>query len=216
MATDQFERECWAEGKLLAGFDESGMGCLAGHMTVAGVIFPKNFDFSFLPGLDDSKKLTEEKRFELEPLIKKSALHWFCSEATAAETDACKTATFNIYWLRFKMIEDYLFENAAILPTNIITYMDGNKPLVKNHYENRCMVKGDSKVLTISAASVLAKCRKDAHMNVASELYPEFGFSVNKGYWSKEHEEAIIEFGPTPIHRLLYLRNIEWDRNKKR
>ena len=213
MATDQFERECWAEGKLLCGLDESGMGCLAGHMTVAGVIFPKDFDFKTLPGLNDSKQLTEEKRFELEPLIKKFAQYWFCEFATAPETDTCKADGSNIYWLRFKMMQDHLDKNRGKMPEGFVTYMDGNKSLSIKNVENRCMVKGDSAILSIAAASILAKACKDRHMNEAEVEFPGFGFASNKGYWSQAHEEAIIRLGPTPIHRRVYLRNIAWQKD---
>lgn len=210
MATDQLERECWAEGRTLLSCDESGFGCIAGRMYCAGVVFPIDYDFGRLPGLNDSKELSDEKRFELEPLIKQDALWWFCEAATAAEIDAGEGTPHNVYWLRFELAErainNHLFEN----PRPIVL-MDGNKALRLPGWDSRCLVKADLYCKTTSAASVLAKCAKNREMDVLHKQYPEYGWNSNKGYWKKEHVVAIEKFGFTEYHRRSYCKRIKVD-----
>ena len=207
MPSDKYEKECWRDGKFLAGFDESGYGCIGLHLTVAGAIFEKGFVFADLPGLNDSKKLTESQRFSLEAQIKDKAFWWFCKSATAAEVDAAKTGTDNVYWLRFRMIEDHIKENRAAMPKNFVSLMDGNKAL-RLDTDSRCLVKGDALCYSIAAASILAKCEKDRLAYEVDKEYPMYGFAEHKGYYNAAHVKAIEKYGFSPHHRRTYCRNI--------
>lgn len=207
MPSRKYEEEQWAANKLLLGLDESGYGCYAGSQFVAGCVFPSGYDFSALPGLNDSKKLTEEKRFELEPIIKRDALKWFVVETTAAEFDAAD----NKFWLRFIALRDYITIHRDEFPPNIMTLMDGNKALVVEGIENKSLTKGDLHCYTIAAASVLAKTAKDRQMIALDADFPQYGWVRNKGYHSDEHKAAIQKFGFTLHHRQSYCRSIHVD-----
>lgn len=209
MATDQLERECWAAGKLLCGVDEAGYGCLAGSLHVASVVFPANHDFSTLKGLNDSKKISDQQRFQLEPLIKQTALWWSCESATAAEIDAAAGTDRNVYWMRFELAERainfFLSEN----PVQTTLVMDGNKALRIPGADSRFLVQGDAKCLTIAAASVLAKCAKNREMAALHEQHPEYGWDRNNGYWKADHVAAIEKLGFTDYHRRSYCSKIK-------
>jgi len=204
MPSRKYEEEQWANDKLLLGCDEAGLGSLSGPQFVAGCVFPAGYDFSALDGLNDSKKLTEEKRFELEPLIKRDAVKWFIVETTAAEFNAAD----NCYWLRFFALQDYITQHLAEFPPNIMTLMDGDKALKIDGLENKNLTKGDLHCYTIAAASVLAKTAKDRQMIALDKEFPQYGWAQNKGYGSPKHQEAIRKFGLTPHHRIKYCSRI--------
>ena len=176
--------------ELECGCDEAGRGCLAGPVTAAAVIFKKDF---FDELINDSKILNSTKRTHLKELIKENAL------------------TYNIAFLDAEKIDEINILNASILamhhaidkltqqPEFII--IDGNrfKPYQDIPYE--CVVKGDSKYLSIAAASILAKTARDEYMEKIHEEFPMYNWKKNKGYPTKEHREAIRKYGITPYHR---------------
>ncbi|WP_424002357.1 ribonuclease HII [Maribacter sp. IgM3_T14_3] len=175
------------------GTDEAGRGCLAGPVTAAAIILPESFENSILT---DSKLLSERKRELLEPLLK--------------DESVC----FGIAHIQPNVIDEINILNASILamhnaidslsqiPEFII--VDGNrfKPLKDIPYS--CIVKGDSKYLSIAAASVLAKTARDAYMLQLHEEYPMYNWKKNKGYPTKEHRAAIRKYGPTKYHRMSF------------
>ena len=207
MATDKYERECWAEGKLLCGVDEAGFGNLFGSCFISGVVFPTGFDFDLLDGLKDSKLLKDEKRFALEPLIKSYAVWWFCEEIIPEVIDK-ETA----YYAKYRVAGEAI--NSDQNPhRNLKIVMDGNVR-IKNllpEFGNECLAKGDLLCKSISAASIISKCAQRRQIIKLAPLFPEYGVYKTNGYWSKEHEEAIKKFGPTQWHRLSYLKNI-WEK----
>ena len=209
MATDKYERECWAAGRLLCGIDEAGFGNLFGSLYIAGTVFPKDFDFNLIPGLNDSKLIKDEKRFALEILIKQYALWWWCEEITPATIDV-ETGYYAKYRVSAEVInsDKNTFDNLHI-------FMDGNVKIdkVKDCFINDCLVKGDSLVKTISASSILAKCAQRRQIMELGPQYPEYKVEKTNGYWSKDQVEAIVKFGPTKWHRLSYLKNIQWQKN---
>lgn len=209
MATDQLERECWAEGRLLCAWDEAGYGSICGNLYCSGVIFPADYDFSRLPGLDDSKKLSDKKRFELEPLIKRDAAWWCCESATAAEIDTAAGTERNVYWMRFELAERAINFHLLGFQPRPTLMMDGNKALRVDGFDSRCMVKADQHVLSVSAASVLAKCAKNREMEELHNQHPEYGWNQNKGYWKADHVAAIERLGFTEHHRRSYCKKIQ-------
>lgn len=175
------------------GTDEAGRGCLAGPVTAAAIILPESFENAILT---DSKLLSERKRELLEPLLK--------------DESVC----FGIAHIQPNIIDEINILNASILAmhnaidslTQIPEYIivDGNrfKPLKDIPYS--CIVKGDSKYLSIAAASVLAKTARDAYMLQLHEEYPMYNWKKNKGYPTKEHRAAIRKYGPTKYHRMSF------------
>jgi ribonuclease HII len=201
MADNSREQTCWAAGQLVCGIDEAGYGCLAGRMWVAGVVFGKGYDFSQLAGLNDSKQLTEEVRFRLEPIVKRDARWWFCASASPAEIDA-----ENAYWLRFRKAEERILAEEW---DKVVFLMDGDHALRLPSLDSRCLKKGDAQCLTIAAASILAKCAKDREMIKLDGDFPKYGWAQNKGYGTPDHKAAIEKFGLTEHHRRKYCRNIK-------
>jgi ribonuclease HII len=199
MADDSLEKNSWVASRLLLACDESGYGCISGSMYVAGTIFPADYDFSRLRGLNDSKKLSEKKRFELEGLIIADALYYFIARASAPEIDQGSA-----YHMRFSMAENEISKTLKLDMNSIDVIMDGNVKLKLNAASSTCLIKGDSKCLSISAASVLAKCAKDREMILIDKEFPMYGWASNKGYESEGHREAILKHGLTHFHRKSY------------
>ena len=198
MPDNSLEISSWAAGHLLLTFDETGYGCIAGSMFVAGVTFQHNFNFSLLSGLNDSKKMSEKSRFAMESLILQHCLWSCCREVTAAEIDAGSP-----YHMRFSIAQDIAREFNMLGAANVI--MDGNVSLnLPQAHSSTCLVKGDSKCLSIAAASVLAKCAKDRQMIALSDESPVYGWASNKGYESQSHGDAILKFGLSRHHRKSY------------
>ncbi len=196
-----------------AGTDEAGRGCLAGPVTAAAVILPQNFECDFL---NDSKKISENKRDLLKPIIEKAAL------------------TFSVIHIDSKIVDEINILNASLkamqtcildlnpAPNHII--VDGNRPLIQKKgisYQSgriftnpeidkliaipsTSIIKGDSLYMSIAAASILAKTHRDALMLELHEEFPKYNWKQNKGYPTKEHREAIKEFGLTKYHRLSF------------
>ncbi|MDG3580972.1 ribonuclease HII [Galbibacter pacificus] len=180
----------FSELLLEAGTDEAGRGCLAGPVTAAAVILPIEFENNII---NDSKQLTEIKRNLLKPLIEAKASHFGVAHIYPEEID--KINILNASILGMHQALDML--NASI--EQII--VDGNKFKPYKNVPFECIVKGDSKYLSIAAASILAKTYRDAYMEKIHEEYPMYNWKKNKGYPTMEHREAIKKYGITKYHR---------------
>lgn len=193
----ELENEIYDSGvKLLCGVDEAGRGPLAGPVCAGAVILPRGLE---IEGLNDSKKLTEKKREALFDVICEKSVAWGVAFASVEEIEE-----LNI------LNATYLAMNRAIekLPVHPeLAIIDGNRAAGVN-IENRCVVKGDSKCADIAAASILAKVSRDRYMLEMAEKYPEYRFEKHKGYGTKLHYETIRQYGPSPIHRLSFLRKM--------
>lgn len=193
----ELERELYAQGcTLLCGVDEAGRGPLAGPVCAAAVILPVGLE---LPGLNDSKKLTEKQREALFMPIKAAAKAYGIAFASVEEIE-----NLNI------LNATFLAMNRAISQLILqpeLALIDGNRNTGIS-IPSRCVVKGDSRCADIAAASVLAKVSRDHYMMEMAEKYPEYGFERHKGYGTKLHYEAIRKFGPCPIHRPSFLKKL--------
>lgn len=187
------------DDNLIIGTDEAGRGPLAGPVCAAAVVLPPDFPFEIL---NDSKKLTEKQRLYAAPLIREKALAWAVAWVTAEEIDR-----INILNASMKAMADAVSQVCKILsdkgiePTLVMA--DGNK---RPPVDLPCVpvVKGDSKIHEIMAASVLAKTERDAYMCALAEKWPCYGFEIHKGYPTKSHIRALQEYGPCPEHRLTF------------
>lgn len=180
--------------RIICGVDEAGRGPLAGPVCAAAVILPEHCQ---IPGLTDSKKLTDKKRRELFPIIQEQALAYGIGLASEQEIDQ-----INILQATFLAMERALAQ-LKIHPD--LTLIDGNR--AKDFgLPVRTVVKGDSLSANIAAASILAKVTRDDLMVEAAKAYPQYGFDLHKGYGTKAHYEALRKFGPSPIHRMTFLK----------
>ena len=192
---------CYYQGKVEAGCDEAGRGCLAGSVYAAAVILPEGYQNELL---NDSKQLTEKKRYQLREMIERDAVAWAVGIVTPEEID--KINILNASILAIHRALDLL----KVRPEAII--VDGNR--FKPYYErgergevrgeripHTTIVKGDGKYLSIAAASILAKTYRDDYMNQLAEEYPQYDWKSNKGYPTKKHRDAIRQYGITPYHR---------------
>ncbi len=181
---------------LVAGIDEAGRGPLAGPVFAAAVILPDGLDDL---GINDSKKLSEKKRDALFELIKEKALAW--SVASASEKEIDEINILNATFLAMRRA----VESLEIKPQ--IALVDGNrKP--NTGIEEMTLVKGDSKSISIAAASILAKVSRDRYLKELDGQYPEYQFSKHKGYPTALHYEMIKKYGISPVHRLSFLKNL--------
>jgi len=178
---------------ILAGADEAGRGPLAGNVVAAAVILDPNV---LIIGLDDSKKLTEKKRQLLAREIKQKALAWSVVSISPQQIDGINILQASLLAMRTAA------ENLKVKPDHV--FVDGNKTLHDCFCGNTAIIKGDSRVAEISAASILAKVERDAQMLVLHEQYPEYGFDRHKGYPTKAHCEVLSSIGPCPQHRRSY------------
>lgn len=191
------EKRLWSAGyRLIAGVDEAGRGPLAGPVYAAAVILPQDIR---LDGINDSKKLSPKKREELFDKITEKAISYAIFSVDEKEIDK-----INILRATHKAM------NGAVLalskkPDYVI--IDGNSisGMVLPH---ETIVKGDAKSISIAAASILAKVARDRYITEMAALYPEYHFEKHKGYGTKEHTEAILKYGASPIHRKTFLKNI--------
>ncbi|MDO5638573.1 MAG: ribonuclease HII [Neisseria sp.] len=175
---------------LIAGVDEAGRGPLVGSVFAAAVILPEHYN---LPGLTDSKKLSEKKRDALAVLIKEQALAWCVASANVAEI-----AELNILHATMLAMKRAV-QGLAFAPQQVL--IDGNRVPNDLGVDAEAVVKGDSKIIQISAASVLAKTARDAEMYALAARYPQYGFDKHKGYGTALHLAALNEFGALPEHR---------------
>jgi len=192
LCSARYEREARQLGWMrVAGLDEAGRGSLCGPVVAAAVMLnPRRR----IVGLDDSKKLSPERRFELAIRIREHALCWAVAEIDNARIDA-----WNIYQAsrqammaavsQLQLVPDYLLLDAIEIDLAI---------------EQRALIHGDARSVSIAAASILAKVERDRIMGEFHEVYPQYGCAQNKGYGTPEHLEALRQFGPTPIHRFSY------------
>ena len=189
------ERALHREGvALVCGADEAGRGPLAGPVCAAAVILPEGVE---LPGLNDSKKLTEKKREALFPLIEEKALTYAIAFASVEEIER-----MNILAAALLAMDRAI---AQLSPAPELALIDGNT--VKGiSVPARSVVGGDGKVAAIAAASVLAKVTRDRLMLTLAEQYPQYGFENHKGYGTKEHYAALEKYGPSPVHRMSFLK----------
>lgn len=177
-------------GRLEAGCDEAGRGCLAGAVFAAAVILPADF---YHPLLNDSKQLTEAQRFVLREVIERESLAWAVAEVTAQEIDR-----INILKASFLAMHRAL-DALSIRPEQIL--VDGNRFYAYGTTPHVCVVKGDGKYASIAAASVLAKTHRDEAMERLHHDFPQYQWSKNKGYPTEAHREAIRQHGVSPWHR---------------
>lgn len=176
-----------------AGLDEAGRGPLAGPVVAAAVILPKTYKNEWL---NDSKQLTKNERDELTIEIKNKALAYSIGEINNEEIDR-----INILKASIKAMH-LCVDNLTLKPEHLI--VDGNRFLPYPMIPHTCIVKGDSKYLSIAAASILAKTHRDELMRKLAETHPEYGWEHNFGYPTKFHREAIRQFGITPFHRITF------------
>ena len=199
----QYEQEAIQTGyHVVCGCDEAGAGPLAGPVYAAAVVLPFGIE---IPGLTDSKKLTEKKREQLFPEIQKLALAYAVVSVSAEEID--KT---DILSARMKAMQLAIDKVSLELPVEF-ALIDGNRDHGKTAAittDHRCIVKGDSLSASIAAASILAKVSRDHHMVEMADRYPEYSFEKHKGYGTKAHYEALRQYGPSPIHRRTFLKNL--------
>ena len=181
------------KGKVEAGCDEAGRGCLAGSVYAAAVILPEDCQNELL---NDSKQLTEKKRYQLREIIERDAVAWAVGIVTPEEID--KINILNASILAMHRALDQLM----VRPETII--VDGNRFKPYQELPHTTIVKGDGKYLSIAAASILAKTYRDDYMNQLAGEYPQYDWRSNKGYPTKKHREAIKQFGITPYHRKSY------------
>lgn len=191
----QIENSYYETGmKLICGVDEAGRGPLAGPVCAAAVILPPNLE---IPGLNDSKKLSDKKRRELFPIIQEQALAYGIGFADHREIDE-----INILQATFLAMERALAQ-LKIRPE--LALIDGNRQKDFG-IPATTIVQGDSLSASIAAASILAKVSRDDIMLKWDEIYPQYSFGVHKGYGTKAHYEAIAQHGPSPIHRMTFLK----------
>ena len=182
--------------QFICGVDEAGRGPLAGPVCAAAVILPRDF---CIPGLDDSKKLSDKRRRELFPIIKEQALAYGIAFADENEIDS-----INILQATFLAMERAIAQ-LSIRPQ--LALIDGNR--TKDFgLPVETVVHGDSRCACIAAASVLAKVTRDDYMLEMAEKYPNYGFEIHKGYGTKAHYDALISYGPCSIHRMTFLKKL--------
>ena len=191
----QIEDELFANGiAVICGVDEAGRGPLAGPVCAAAVILPPHLE---IPGLDDSKKLSDKRRRELFPIIKEQAIAYGIGLASHEEIDE-----INILQATFLAMKRAL---AQLEGKADFALIDGNRE-TDFGIPVQTVVKGDSRSANIAAASVLAKVTRDDIMEAMAVEYPQYGFEIHKGYGTKAHYAALTEHGPSPIHRMSFLK----------
>ena len=206
-------------GRMEAGCDEAGRGCLAGPVYAAAVILPVDLEQRITRGesglslLNDSKKLTERQRFELRPVIEREALAWAVGVCDNHEIDkinilrasieAMHRAVRGLGYNEPKPEKGCPLRGGQILRPEFLL-IDGNRFYPFENIPHQTIVKGDGKMMAIAAASILAKTYRDDMMDKLHEEYPVYNWNINKGYPTKAHREGIAQHGVTPYHRLSY------------
>lgn len=197
----EYEQRAMQEGHtLVCGCDEAGAGPLAGPVYAAAVILPFGVE---IPGLNDSKKLTEKKREALFPIIQETAVTWAVASVDAEEID--NTDILSARMKAMQMAIDALEKKPDF------ALIDGNRDKGRSAAittPHTCVIKGDSLSASIAAASILAKVSRDRWMIEAAKEYPQYRFEKHKGYGTKLHYELLREHGPSPIHRRTFLKNL--------
>ena len=188
----------WSENYIEAGCDEVGRGCLCGPVVAAAVILDESFEQNLV---NDSKKLTLKTRFELDDYIKNNVKDFAVAELSPELIDKHNILNASIHAMHLAL------DKLTIRPELIL--VDGNKFHPYNYIPHQCIIKGDSKILSIAAASILAKNYRDQLMIELHEEFPEYGWNKNMGYATKSHREALKKFGPTKYHRKSF--RLEYD-----
>ena len=183
-------RNNYYEGMVEAGCDEAGRGCLAGSVYAAAVILPPDYHTELL---NDSKQLTEKRRYALREAIQRDAVAWAVGVVTPEEIDNINILNASILAMHRAL------DQLAVRPEAVI--VDGNRFKPYGNVPFSTIVKGDGKYLSIAAASILAKTYRDDYMGKLDEEYPQYDWKSNKGYPTKKHRDAIRKFGTTPYHR---------------
>ena len=176
-----------------AGCDEAGRGCLAGPVYAAAVILPSDFENELL---NDSKQLTEKQRYALRPIIEKEALAWAVGVVDNSEIDQINILAASI------MAMHRAIDGLKLCPEHLI--IDGNRFKPYHDIPYTTIVKGDGKMMSIAAASILAKTYRDDFMNKIADEFPMYDWLSNKGYPTQKHRSAIKQYGTTPYHRLSF------------
>lgn len=191
----EIEESCFKQGiNRICGVDEAGRGPLAGPVCAAAVILPPHLE---IPGLTDSKKLTDKKRRELFPIIKEQAIAYGIGFASQQEIDEINILQATFLAMRRAM------DQLAVRPE--LALIDGNRE-TDFGVPVKTVVKGDSLSASIAAASILAKVSRDDVMLDMAEKYPQYGFEIHKGYGTKAHYAALRAYGASPIHRITFLK----------
>ena len=176
-----------------AGTDEAGRGCLAGPVTAAAIILPKDFKNELI---NDSKQLSEKNREILKPLLETEAVSYAVTHLDAKIIDE-----INILNASIKAMQESVLK---LNPLPIYIIVDGNRFKPVGNIPHSCIIKGDAKYMSIAAASILAKTYRDEYMNKIHEEFPMYNWKQNKGYPTKEHREAIRKYGITKYHRITF------------
>lgn len=185
----------------ICGVDECGVGCYAGDVYAAAVIFPHDIDIGLLKGIDDSKKKSSEQRKALYKIIKQHALSYAVSFATVKEIE-----DLNVYWAKLLAMRRSI-EALKVKPDYIL--VDGNARIPEISIEQKTIVKGDTKSISIAAASILAKVDRDEYMcELARHVHPDYGWESNKSYYCKKTIDAIKKHGVTKWHRKKFVENL--------
>jgi ribonuclease HII len=191
----EIEQQYFSKGvQLICGVDEAGRGPLAGPVCAAAVILPANID---IPGLDDSKKLSDKRRRALFPIIKEQAIAYAIAFADHSEIDS-----INILQATLLAMERAI---AGLSVKPEVALIDGNREKDFG-LPVQTVIQGDSRSASIAAASILAKVTRDDYMLEMADKYPQYGFDVHKGYGTKIHYAALAEHGTCPIHRMSFLK----------
>ncbi len=192
LCCSRYEREARQSGWLrIAGLDEAGRGSLFGPVVAAAVILnPRRR----IVGLDDSKKLNPERRGELAPRIREHALAWAIAEIDASRIDA-----WNIYQASRQAMIAAVSQLNPLPDYLLLDAIEIDLPI-----EQKALIHGDARSVSIAAASILAKTERDRRMQEFDQLYPQYGLAQHKGYGTPEHLEALRQHGPTPLHRFSY------------
>ena len=198
------------EGKVEAGCDEAGRGCLAGSVYAAAVILPPDYQNDLL---NDSKQLTEKRRYQLREIIERDAVAWAVGVVSPDEIDKINILNASILAMHRALDQLKVRPEAIIVDGNRFKpYREpitNNNETITNNQEAKTIpyttiVKGDGKYLAIAAASILAKTYRDDYMNELAKEYPQYDWLSNKGYPTKKHRDAIRQYGITPYHRKSY------------
>lgn len=184
---------CFTPGVSEAGCDEAGRGCLAGPVYAAAVILPDGFSH---PWLNDSKQLTEHRRYELRSLIESESVSWAVGIVEHDEIDRINILNASILAMHRAL------DGLKVRPGAVI--VDGNRFKPYGDIPFTTFVKGDGRFANIAAASILAKTYRDDRMTELHALHPEYGWDINKGYPTAAHRQAIRQFGPSPYHRMTF------------
>lgn len=181
------------KGRIEAGCDEAGRGCLAGPVTAAAVILPEDFHNDLL---NDSKQLTERQRDILRPIIEREAIAWAVAFVSPQEIDEINILKAS-FTAMHRAIDQLFIKPEALL-------IDGNRFIKYQDVPHTCIVKGDGKMMSIAAASVLAKTHRDEYMYNIAKDFPQYAWEKNKGYPTPAHRDAIEKYGTTPHHRMTF------------